>query len=122
MNFGERTLDIVTAMFCHHYYEDSGEKKKAISNCCRMLKEGGIFITAEHVRHEDQDTADREWVSFMKGKGLPEEFAKEMISRRDKEYFPMTESALLVLLKECGFSKAETFWSTCSDIGIVAYK
>ena len=122
LNFGNSTLDVVTAMFCHHYYEDLDEKKKAISNCCRMLKEGGIFITAEHVRHEDQDTADREWVSFMKGVGLPEEFAKEMISRRDKEYFPMTESALLVLLKECGFSKAETFWSTCSDIGIVAYK
>lgn len=122
LNFGERTLDVVTAMFCHHYYEDLSEKKNAISNCFRMLKDGGMFITAEHVRHEDQEAADKEWISFMKGEGLPEEFAKEMISRRDKEYFPMTESALLVLLKECGFSEVKTFWSTCSDIGIIAFK
>ena len=54
--------------------------------------------------------------------GLPEEFALEMTSRRDKEYFPLTESAHIELLKECGFSEIEVFWSTCSDIGIVARK
>ena len=122
LNFGESTLDVVTAMFCHHYYEDIEEKRKAIGNCFRMLKKGGIFVTSEHVRHDDQQKADDEWISFMKGAGLPEEFAAEMVSRRDKEYFPMTEGALIELLKECGFSEVEVFWSTCSDIGIVAYK
>ena len=122
LNFGDCTLDVVTAMFCHHYYEDIEDKKKAIINCFRMLKEGGLFITAEHVRHEDQESADREWVSFMTGAGLPDEFAAEMVSRRDKEYFPLTESAHMELLKGCGFSEIEVFWSTCSDIGIIARK
>ena len=122
LNFGDRTLDVITAMFCHHYYEDIEEKKAALRNCCRMLKDGGIFITAEHVRHDDQISADKEWVEFMTGAGLPKEFAEEMASRRDKEYFPMTGSAIIALLKECGFRTAETFWSTCSDIGIVALR
>ena len=122
LNFGDSTLDVVTAMFCHHYYSDMDEKKKAIGNCFRMLKKGGIFITAEHTRHEDLESADKEWISFMTGAGLPEEFAIEMVSRRDKEYFPLSESAYVELLKGCGFSEIEVFWSTCSDIGIIAHK
>ena len=122
LNFGDSTLDVVTAMFCHHYYSDMDEKKKAIGNCFRMLKKGGIFITAEHVKHEDQESADKEWISFMTGAGLPEEFAEEMVSRRDKEYFPLSESAYVELLKGCGFSDIGVFWNTCSDIGIIAHK
>ena len=120
LNFGDSTLDVITAMFCHHYYEDIEDKKKALTNCSRMLKKGGLFITSEHVRHEDQVSADKEWISFMTGAGLPEEFALEMTSRRDREYFPLTESGHMELLKECGFSDIEVFWSTCSDIGIIA--
>jgi len=122
LNFGDSTLDVITAMFCHHYYEKIEDKKKAVSNCFRMLKKGGIYITAEHVRHEDQANNDAEWISFMTGAGLPKEFAEEMIMRRDKEYFPLTESAHIELLKVCGFSDAKVFWSTCSDIGIIAFK
>ena len=122
LNFGGSTLDVITAMFCHHYYQDIEDKKKAISNCFRMLKKGGIYITAEHVRHDDQAKNDEEWISFMTGAGLPKEFAEEMIMRRDKEYFPLTESAHIELLKVCGFSDVKVFWSTCSDIGLIAFK
>ena len=122
LNFGDSTLDAVTAMFCHHYYEDIEDKKKAIGNCFRMLKKNGIFITAEHTRHDDQERADAEWLDFMKDAGLPGEFAAEMVSRRDREYFPLTESAHIELLKSCGFTDISVFWSTCSDIGIVAFK
>ena len=87
-----------------------------------MMKKGGIYITAEHVRHDDQDKSDKEWIVFMTGAGLPKEFAEEMIMRRDKEYFPLTESANIELLKLCGFSDAKVFWLTCSDIGLIAFK
>lgn len=122
LNFGDSILDAVTAMFCHHYYEDVEDKMRAIINCSRMLKSGGIFITAEHVAHDDQKGADEEWIAYMTGAGLPREFAEEMVSRRDREYFPLTETAYLELLKVCGFSRAEVFWRTCSDIGIIAFK
>ena len=87
-----------------------------------MLRKGGVLITVEHMRHEDQDAADEEWLAHMRSSGLPEEFAQEMICRRDKEYFPLTEGAYVELLKACGFSDVRVFWSTCSDIGIVAVR
>ena len=122
LNFGDSTLDAVTAMFCHHYYEDVEDKMRAIINCSRMLKDGGIYITAEHVAHDDQDAADEEWIAYMTDAGLPREFAEEMVSRRDRDYFPLTDAAYLELLKVCGFTRAEVFWRTCSDIGIIAFK
>ena len=122
LNFGDSTLDVVTAILCHHYYSDIEQKKKALSNCCRMLRDGGMLISAEHVRHDNQEKADKEWLAHMKSSGLPDELAQNMIDRRDNEYFPMTESALVELLKGCGFKRTEVFWCTCSDIGIVAFK
>lgn len=124
LNFGESILDVVTAMFCHHYFKDIGGRKQALQNCFRMLKKGGIFVTAEHVRHDDDHIAekDAEWLSFMKGQGLPEEFAKVMITRRDTEYFPLSKSVHEDLLKLCGYTEVHIFWLTCSDIGIWAKK
>ena len=122
LNFGDSTLDVITAILCHHYYPDTEQKRKALLNCFRMLRDGGILITAEHVRHEDQVSADKEWLAHMRSSGLPDELAQNMIDRRDAEYFPMTESAIIALLKECGFRRTEVFWSTCSDIGVVAFK
>ena len=122
LNFGDSTLDVITAILCHHYYSDIEQKRKAIRNCSRMLRDGGIMVTAEHVRHEDQESADKEWLAHMRSSGLPDELAQNMIDRRDAEYFPMTESAIIALLKECGFRRTEVFWSTCSDIGVVAFK
>ena len=122
LNFGDSTLDVITAILSHHYYQDIEEKRKAVENCFRMLRKDGVLITVEHVRHEDQESADKEWLAHMRSYGLPEEFAKEMIDRRDREYFPLTESGNVELLKGCGFRRTEVFWSTCSDIGIIAYK
>ena len=122
LNFGDSTLDVITAILCHHYYSDIEQKRKAIRNCSRMLRDDGIMVTAEHMRHEDQESADKEWLAHMRSSGLPDELAQNMIDRRDAEYFPMTESAIIALLKECGFKRAEVFWSTCSDIGVVAFK
>ncbi|MBO4551771.1 MAG: class I SAM-dependent methyltransferase [Candidatus Methanomethylophilaceae archaeon] len=122
LNFGDSTLDAVTAILCHHYYRDIDEKRKAISNCYRMMRKGGIYVTVEHARHEDQETADREWLAHMRSQGLPDELAENMIARRDTEYFPLTEPAYVELLKGIGFAEVRVFWSTCSDLGIVAIK
>ena len=76
----------------------------------------------EQVQNEIQDAADEAWIAYMTDAGLPREFAEEMVSRRDRDYFPLTDAAYLELLKVCGFTRAEVFWRTCSDIGIIAFK
>lgn len=123
LNFGDRTLDVVTSILSHHYYSDMDTKLKAVTNCFRMLKKEGIYINVEHVLQDsDQEKADGEWKKYMLGRGLPEEFADEMIERRYNEYFPLTEKEHLELLKRAGFSEAKVFWKTCSDIGLCAVK
>ena len=122
LNFGSDTLDVVTAIFSHHYYKED-ERITATKNCHRMLKKGGLFIVSEHTLHpDDQIAADTEWKGYMRGTGLPEPFIEDMISRRWTEYFPITEGAYIRILKDIGFTEVGVFWSTCSDIGLYAIK
>ena len=123
LNFGDETLDVITAVQSHHYYQDIDEKMSATRNCYRMLKGHAIFVVTEHVRYEEgQEEKDAQWADYMRGRGLPEEMVQEMLSRRWHEYFPFTEDEMLAHLKEAGFSKVEVFWRSCSDIGVYAIK
>ncbi len=122
LNFGDETLDVITAILCHHYYQGDG-RRIATENCFRMLKKHAIYVTVEHVRYdEDQEKMDSLWKSNMLKQGLPEEFADEMLSRRYHEFYPLTEEEFISMLKDVGFSQVEVFWKTCSDIGIKAVK
>lgn len=121
LNFGDGTLDVVTSIFSHHYYEGD-DRVAATRNCYRMLRQGGLFVVSEHVSHEDQISADIQWKAYMRASGLPEPFIDEMIARRGTAYFPLTEAAHIRILKDIGFSEVGVFWSTCSDIGLYAIK
>jgi len=123
LDFPDLSFDAITSILSHHYYSDREQKRKAVSNCFRMLREGGVYVTVEHTVHPgEQDSYDREWASYMRGRGLPEDRIEEMFVRRDTVYFPMPEDELKALILSCGFSEAEVFWRSCSDVGIVAVK
>ena len=123
LDFPDSSFDAITSILSHHYYSDREQKRKAVSNCFRMLREGGVYVTVEHTVHPgEQDSYDREWASYMRGRGLPEDRIEEMFERRDTVYFPMSEDELKALILSCGFSEAEVFWRSCSDVGIVAVK
>ena len=123
LDFPDSSFDSITSILSHHYYSDREQKRKAVSNCFRMLREGGVYVTVEHTVHPgEQDSYDREWASYMRGRGLPEDRIEEMFERRDTVYFPMPEDELKALILSCGFSEAEVFWRSCSDVGIVAVK
>ena len=117
------SFDVITSILSHHYYSDMGLKKKALANCFRMLKKGGIFVTVEHTVHEkDQSKYDEEWASYMWDHGLDEESIKMMFQRRNTVYFPKTEAELTSLLEESGFKDVQVFWRSCSDVGLYAIK
>ena len=123
LNMGDGTIDVITAIMSHHYYDDPEMKKAATANCHRMLRPNGVYVVTEHVRYErDQELMDEQWAGYMRSRGLPEEMVQEMLSRRYHEYFPFTEDEMISHIKEAGFSKVNVFWRTCSDIGIVAIK
>ncbi len=123
LDFPDASFDVITSILSNHYYSDREEKRKAVSNCHRMLRDGGVLVIVEHTIHPgEQDSCDREWAAYMRGKGLPEDRIAEMFERRNTVYFPMTEDDLKALILSCGFSEADVFWRSCSDVGIVAVK
>ena len=118
----DASFDVITSILSNHYYGDRAAKLKALSNCHRMLSDGGVMVIVEHRRSEDQEKADSEWRSYMESRGLSETSIQEMFDRRGTVYFPYTEEDLKAILGEAGFTDAVTFWATCSDIGLVCRK
>ncbi len=117
------SFDVITSILSHHYYSDMDLKKKAFSNCYRMLNKDGIYVTVEHTIHKkDQSSYDEEWASYMWDHGLDEESIKNMFQRRNTAYFPKTEDELITMLKDSGFEDVQVFWRTCSDVGLYATK
>jgi tRNA (cmo5U34)-methyltransferase len=123
IDLSDGSFDVITSILSNHYYSDREEKREAVSNCHRMLRDGGVFVIVEHTVHpENQVSCDREWAAYMRDKGLSEDRIAEMFERRNTVYFPMTEDDLKALILSCGFSEADVFWRSCSDVGIVAVK
>ena len=69
----EGKFDVITAILSHHYYSDRDMKVKVYRNCRRMLRDGGVFVNVEHTIYSDQDSKDREWAEYMRGRGLSED-------------------------------------------------
>jgi tRNA (cmo5U34)-methyltransferase len=118
LNFGDGTLDVITAILSNHYYPRD-DHEKAVRNCFRMLRKGGVFVYVEHIDPKDGDYA--EWrENQLKGKS--EEEVDAFFARLNKEFFVLPIDDHIDLLNRVGFSSFEVFWRTCGDIGFVAVK
>lgn len=120
----EERFDVVTAIQSHHYF-DRETRKTAVQNCFRALKPGGLLIVFENTR-ADTDAGQRILLQRIERYGIahgrtPEE-ARNHSARCGTEYFPLTISEHLVLLRETGFETAELFWHTYMQSGFYAIK
>ena len=60
-------FDIVTAVQCHHYLKPEA-RRTAVQNCCRALKDNGIFVTFENIKmttDESDMIALKRWENFL---------------------------------------------------------
>ena len=123
LEFAER-FDVVTAIQSHHYFQPA-ERAKAVANCFRALRPGGIFICFENTA---ADTVQGKQIMlhrverFSIAHGRSEEDAKAHSLRYGTEYFPLTVSEHLALLRETGFETAELFWRSYLQSGFYAIK
>ncbi len=116
--------DVITAVQCHHYYDEKG-REQAVKNCYRALRKSGIFITFENIRMST-DTSDalalKRWVRFLEDHANPPEDVKMQLDRRGTEVFPITVEAHLELLKKCGFGSVNLLWASYLQAGFWAIK
>ena len=117
-------FDIVTAIQCHHYYDEAG-REAAVRHCFEALHKGGIFVTFENIRmsaDESDAIAVRRWEQFQLGHGRTAADVEKHIARRGTEMFPITIEKHLALLRKCGFSTADILWTSYMQAGFWAIK
>lgn len=118
------SIDVLTAIMCHHYF-DNETRKKAVKNCYRMLNSGGVYITFENIRpFSEQGTKIglERWKKFQLDHGKSEESVKAHLKRFDTEFFPITVKEHLQLLRETGFAVCEILWVSYMQAGFYAIK
>ncbi len=117
-------FDVVTAVQCHHYYRPD-EREKAVSNCWRALRSGGVLVVFENIRMSagiSDAIAVKRWVSFLREQGNTEQEIQMQMDRRGVETFPITVRQHLDLLKRTGFRSVDLLWASYLQAGFMAIK
>ena len=117
-------FDVVTAVQSHHYLQPD-ERKTAVENCFRALKNGGVFITFENIRmttEESDKIALKRWENFLSDNLKDPEVVKMHIDRRGVEVFPITIEEHIKLLREAGFNSVDVLWTSYLQAGFWAVK
>jgi tRNA (cmo5U34)-methyltransferase len=116
--------DVVTAVQCHHYGGDRS-RRAATSTIFHLLPAGGLYITFENIRPDSTEGTViglERWMNFQRQQGRSREVVENHRTRFDSEYFPITVTEHLDLLRESGFSVTELFWRSQMQAGFYAVK
>ena len=125
LNMATDRFDVITAILAHHYYSTPEAKRRAVENCFRMIKAGGIYVNFESFRpaSEQGSTIGLEcWRRAQLGRGKKEADVEKYLNRFGVEFFPVTLDSQVHLLMETGFSVVEIFWVSGMQAGIYAIK
>ena len=120
----QEIFDIVTAVQVNHYFKKD-ERMAAIKKCYDSLEENGIYISFENFAPDSEEGAGlylERWKQFQIANGKTKEEADLHIKRYGQNYFPISISESIGLLKDCGFHMVEIFWVSYMQVGILARK
>lgn len=123
-NFESEAFDVVTAILVNHYFR-LDKRKTALQNCFRLLKTGGLLITAENFAPSGKVLEKlylKRWESFQLERGRSPEACRKHLERYGKSYFPITVSESLDMLRECGFAESEVFALSCCQAAFISVK
>lgn len=117
-------FDVVTAVQVNHYFKGA-ERERAVRKCFDALKLNGIFISFENFAPNSESVRELyldRWKSFQLEQGRSPKQCGEHIGRYGREYFPITLSEQLQLMKDCGFRAAEILWLSYMQAGFLGIK
>jgi len=117
-------FDVVTAVQSHHYLKPD-ERKTAVGNCFRALKNGGVFVTFENIRMTTESSdkiALKRWEGFLSDHLKDPAAVKMHMDRRGVEVFPITIEEHIKLLREAGFKSVDILWTSYLQAGFWAMK
>lgn len=117
-------FNIIVAVQSHHYFSRE-MRERAIMNCYRALKAGGILIYTKNTApfsETGKDIVLKRVENFGVNAGRSSEEAVAHSARYGTEYFPINVSEHLDLLRKIGFETAEIFWHSYMQSGFYAVK
>lgn len=120
----QEMFNIVTAVQVNHYFKKD-ERVAAIKKCYDSLVENGIYISYENFAPDSEEGARlylERWKQFQIANGKTKEEADLHIKRFGQNYFPISISESIGLLKDCGFRMVEILWVSYMQVGILAKK
>ncbi len=117
-------FDVITAILVNHYlsYE---ERLISVKNCYNALKKDGLYFTVENFAPDNEVHKSlylERWKHYQYMNGKSEEECEKHILRYNIKYFPVTIKEQIKILNKCGFKKAEIFWCSYMQVGILAIK
>jgi tRNA (cmo5U34)-methyltransferase len=116
--------DVITAILSHHYLIPE-KRRQAVQQCFDLLAPGGVLVTFENIRpftSQGIETGKAVWANFQFAQGKNRQAITNHLNRFDQEYFPITITEHLQLLKECGFQAAELLWYSYLQAGFYGLK
>lgn len=105
-------FDVITAIQVNHYL-DKNSRETTLRNYYAALKEHGIYIGFENFAPFTESAAAiylEKWKRYQVEQGKSPEESKRHIERYGKEYFPISLSENIELMKSCGFKTVELLW------------
>ncbi len=123
ISFSDR-FDVVTAIQSHHYFQKE-QRERAVQNVWQALKTGGVFLSFENVIPEDEELKSFEllrWGRYQQRQGKTAQETKEHNARCGVNYFPLTVTQHIELLRKTGFQNVYVFWRSYMQMGIMGMK
>ena len=120
----EGEFDAVTAIQSHHYF-DRQTRERAVANCFRALKEGGIFVYFENtapLTETGRENLLARLGEYQLGAGRTSDEVDAHLARYGVEYFPINIREHLQMLEMTGFAACELFWQSFMQCGFYAVK
>ena len=120
----ENEFDVVTAIQSHHYF-DKPTREKAVANCFKALRKGGIFIYFENtapLTDTGRKLLLKRLGEYQRNAGRTPEETQAHLARYGVEYFPINIKEHLDMLERTGLAACELFWQSYMQCGFYAVK
>lgn len=117
-------FDIITAIQVNHYMNETS-RKAALMKYYAALKNNGLFISFENFApftDLGKSIYLERWKRYQLEQGKSLEECNKHIERYGKEYFPISLSENIELMKNCGFKIVEILWLSNMQVGIWGIK
>lgn len=117
-------FDIITAIQVNHYLHLE-ERKIALEKCYEALKDNGLYICFENFApftDLGKTLYLEKWKQYQIKHGKSLEKSEKHIDRYGKDYFPISLSENMKLMRECGFKAVEILWLSNMQVGLWGIK